>query len=94
MTQCLRQPPSRRSASVGGGNEEPGSIQLPDSSESHIRSLGFILEMAGSLRMVLSPSDSLLGALILQDLCSLGLLHGKPSPHQEAPPADPSHPRD
>ena len=38
--------------SVGGGNEEPGSIQLPDSSESHIRNLGFILEMAGGLRMV------------------------------------------
>ena len=71
VTQCLRQPPSRRSASVGGGNEEPGSIQLPDSSESHIRSLGFILEMAGSLRMVLSPSDSLLGALSFFRTCSL-----------------------
>lgn len=56
---------------MGGGNEEPGSIQLPDSSESHVRSLGFILEMAGGLRMVLSPSNSLLGPLSFFRTCSL-----------------------
>lgn len=56
--------------SVGGGNKEPGSIQLPDSSESHIRSLGFILEMAGGLGMILSPSGSLLGPLSFFRNCS------------------------
>lgn len=71
VTQCLRQPASRRSVSVGGSNEEPGSIQLADSSESHIRSLGFILEMAGDLGMILSPSDSLLGSLSFVRTCSL-----------------------
>lgn len=57
--------------SVGGGNEEPGSIQLLDSSESHFRSLGFILEMAGGLGMILSPSGSLLGPLSFFRNCSL-----------------------
>lgn len=56
---------------MGGSNEEPGSIQLADSSESHIRSLGFILEMAGDLGMILSPSDSLLGSLSFVRTCSL-----------------------
>ena len=40
MTQCLRQAAPRSSMSVGGGNEEPGSIQLLDSSEFRIMKLG------------------------------------------------------
>lgn len=80
---------------MGGSNKEPGSIQLADSSESHIRSLGFFLEMAGDLGMILSPSDSLLGSLSFFRTCSLwAYFVESPALIKRHHLQNPCHPRD
>lgn len=82
MTQCLRQAALISPVMVGGGNEETRSIQLLNSSEFHISKLG-LYPRAGREPRGLPPGSP----LILQELSSVCLLHGKPILH-------PSYPRD